>query len=238
MLKKLCWVFFLGLTATTSFAQDDEPPVKKVNHYFGLQANQLIRQIFNFSNTNNAVSNPYFFTYQINNTNTGSGLNVGLGYNYSQIDDGDQFVDRTTTANQLFFRAGFDKKSSLTKRWVLGWGIDMILENQKNSTETEEKTQTKNTFESVSKVTTWGLGPRLSLAYQINDRILVGTEANYYFKSSKESRDETSTFVSVEFDPVTGQQREIRRTTKNSADEKFKNFQFNAPAVIFLILKF
>lgn len=238
MTRKTCLAFLLALILTQAQAQDEVETVKKSTHYIGLQANQLIRQIFNFSNTNSLVNNPYFITWQVNSLKTGAGLNTGFGYTFSQSDDGDDFVDRTTSTKNLFFRFGFDKKSNLTQKWIVGWGLDIVIDNLKNSTKTEEKTQTKSKFESTNKTGGTGFGPRLNLIYRLNDKILVGTEANYYYKSTKQDRNEASTFTTIEFDPFTGQQREVRHTEKSETSQKFKNFQFNAPAVIFLILKF
>ncbi len=239
MLKKICWILVAAMFGQLNvFAQDETQPVKTANHYIGIQANQLIRQIFNFSGSSGAINNPYFLTYQVNSIRTGAGLNVGFGYTFSEIDNGDDFVDRTTTNNDFFFRVGFDKKSKLTPRWIVAWGLDFVVDAEKNSTKTEEKTQSKSKFESTSKINGRGFGPHFNLSYRINDKILIGTEANYYFKASTEDRDETSSFVSIEFDPFTGQQREVRHNNNNSTSQKFKNFQFNAPAVIFVILQF
>jgi hypothetical protein len=71
----------------------------------------------------------------------------------------------------------------------------------------------------------------------LTDKIVIGTEANYYFKSIKVEQTQANIFFETVFDPITGQSRQVRRSEENSTEEKNKRFQFNPPAVIFLILK-
>jgi hypothetical protein len=231
----------LALTVITFSAlaqEDQEIPARKSSHYIGLQANQLIRQVFNFSGSNPAINNPYLLTYAVNSIEGGAGFTAGFGYTYLQATDGDQFIGRTTTTNDIFFRVGFEKKSMLAKKVVLSLGVDLVLDRQKIETETKEKTQSQVNFSSSTKTNGTGLGPRLTLNYQITEKLLVGTEANYYFKSLNIEQTQENIFFETQFDPVTGQSRQVRRTEETTESEKQKRFQLNSPAVIFLIMKF
>ncbi len=227
-----------SLLSLNAVAQEETAPVKKSSHYIGLQANQLIRQVFNFSNTNSIVNNPYLLTYAVNSIDNGGGLTMGFGYTFNESTDGDQFVQRVTTINDLFFRIGFEKKSLLARKVILSVGGDVVLAREKTETKTEEKTQSQITFESGRTGKSTGFGPRLTINYQIHEKILVGTEANYYFVWRNTDDTRTDVFFETIFDPVTGQQRTVRRTNETKETTKDKRFQFNPPAVIFLILKF
>src|SRR5690349_18426112 len=115
----LCALFtFLVITG---FAQEEtaQPP-RKVAHYIGIQANQLIKQLFNFSSSNAVVNNPYLMTYQVNSTETRVGLNVGLGVNIDQqVNDDVGTLQRETKISEVFFRIGIEKKTYLAKKWIL-----------------------------------------------------------------------------------------------------------------------
>jgi hypothetical protein len=218
-MHKRIW-FILGFCQILSFcllAQDQTTTEKKSNHYVGLQVNQLIRQVFNFGGGNTVASNPYFLIYQVNSIQGGFGLNIGFGYTYTQTDDGDQFVDRTTTVNDLFLRAGLEKKIEIAPKTILSIGGDVVTDFQKTSTKTDENSQGQLGFETGTKSNGLGIGPRITLNYALTDKILIGTEANWYFKH----------FTIKEYQ---GDFFEI--------EKKQKRFQFSAPAVIFLILKF
>lgn len=219
-------------------AQEETPVVRKSSHYVGLQANQLIRQVFNFSGTGPAINNPYLLTYAVNSIEGGAGFTAGFGYTFLEASDGDQFIDRTTTTNDVFFRFGFENKSQLARKVIFSLGIDIVLDRQKQETETKEKTQSQINFESSTRTVGTGLGPRLTINYQITDKIIVGTEANYYYKSFKIEQTQKNVFFETQFDPITGQPRQVRRSVDNTETEKQKRFQFNSPAVIFLIMKF
>jgi hypothetical protein len=238
MLRKIWLLALSQLICLSGMAQDETPVVRKSDHYVGLQANQLIRQIFNFSSSSPAVNNPYLLTYAVNSVNGGAGFTAGFGYNFLETNDGDQFIDRTTTINDVFFRIGFEKKSMLAKKVILSVGADIVLDRQKFSTETKEKTQSQTNFESSTRTTGSGFGPRLTINYQITDKIIIGTEANYYYKSFKIEETQKNVFFETQFDPITGQPRQVRRTEEDTETEKQKRFQFNSPAVIFLIMKF
>lgn len=233
------WAFlaFTQLVSLGVWAQDETVPEKKSSHYVGLQMNQLVRQIFNFSGSNSSVNNPYLLTWAVNSNNGGFGFAAGFGYTFNEINDGDQFVDRKTTNNDLFFRIGMERKSMLAKRVMLNFGGDVVLDRQKAATETKDKSQSQINFENATRSTGSGFGPRLGINYVLTDKIIIGTEATYYFKSIKVKQTQTNVFFENVFDPITGQVRQVRRTDETETEEKNKRFQFNSPAVIFLIMK-
>jgi hypothetical protein len=217
-IKLLLTPLFL-LIACFGFAQDSLQ--RKANHYIGLQANQLFRQILNLSNSNAAISNPYLLVYSVNSSSHGHGLNLSVGYVYNQVNDGDAFGKRETTIDNLNFRAGYEKKSNLGRKWVVSWGFDLIFDKLSNNTKnTNTQGGPSFTFETTTKTEAWGVGPRFTLNYQVTDKILLGTESTYYFKTGSNSS---------KFEPSTEPQPD---------EEEFKQFQLTAPVAIYLIIKF
>jgi hypothetical protein len=195
-----------------SYCQSDS--LKKVNQYVGIQANQLFRQLFNFGGTSTPINNPYLLTYSLNSANTGWGFAVGLGYTHSQFEEGDLFNPVETTINDFFFRIGVDRKTLIGKRWLLGFGFDLIRESLKNETKSNSFF---GDFKSETKSSVFGFGPRMGLNFLITPRILVGTEATYYFKRTKETQ---------------------KVTDLNTQTERFRDFSLLVPAVLYLNVKF
>jgi hypothetical protein len=216
----LCALF--AFLAIAGFAQEETaPPTRKAAHYIGIQANQLIKQLFNFSGSNAAVNNPYLMTYQVNSTETRVGLNIGLGLNIDQFNDDVGTFQRESKISDMFFRIGIEKKTYLAKKWLLSAGFDVVVDNQSNHTKTFDPLNPNNSqTETDNKTSGFGLGPRCGLYFHINDKILLGTEASYYLKSLKTTSEFKSPFASPE---------------TNSSD--IKKFQLVLPAVIFLVLK-
>jgi hypothetical protein len=241
MIYKTCAIVMMACLSLTCKAQDDtEITEKKVNHYIGIQINQLVRQIFNFSNNNAAINNPYLINYSLVFGPKQIGFNIGSGYTFDEIKTGDATNELTTKVNNTFFRIGFEKKSSIGKNWLFSVGADVLLDKQK------DESTSKITFGGNGKIVTTssstvkgtGFGPRITLSYQISNRILIGTEATYYFKSLKDVGEVVIATTSREFDPVTGQERNVTRTERTENDDELKKLQFNVPAVLWLHVKF
>jgi hypothetical protein len=237
-INKITAIIFLACLSLHCNGQSDST-AKKTTQYLGLQANQLLRQIFNFGGNSIPVNNPYLINYSIVNSASNSGVNAGLGYNIDQSKGGDPTNSRENKSNSLFFRVGYEKKLSFGKRWLMGLGADVLIENSKSETTSNTNLGGgKSEIKTTSKQSGFGLGPRCTLSYYITPRILVGTETTYYFKALKNNADVKSTTTNREVDPNTGALRDVTRTETTKTDDKFKNLNLNLPAVLWLILKF
>ncbi|MEQ8473702.1 MAG: hypothetical protein RIC35_21070 [Marinoscillum sp.] len=175
-------VFVLGIAILSVFSVHAQTDSLKATHYFGIQANQLVRQLLNFGGSSPTVQNPYLVSYSFNKEN-GWGMGVGLGSRLNHFEDGDEFANQETKINEFFLRIGVDNKTDLGKNWLLGWGIDVVFEATKNETTSKndfngssQETYTRN------KVTGFGFGPRLNLFYSFGEHLGLGTEASYYYK--------------------------------------------------------
>lgn len=214
-----------AILALPGFAQDDTDqnedtaPQRSSSHYVGIQANQLIKQLLNLGGSTSSLNNPYLITYSVNSNTTGVGLNLSLGYVLDETSGGDFQTQVRTEIHDFFFRIGPEKKSKLGKRWVLSAGGDIVIENKTNRTETKFGGSDTPSVEE-DKVNGFGTGFRVGLNFHITDRILLGTEANYYFKFLSATNSLTQPFGT----PV-----------KTSEDSK--KFQLNVPAVLFLVVK-
>ena len=196
-------------------AQDAVTVQRRSNHYVGVQANQLTRQIFNFGGSTSSVNNPYLITYAVNSVSSGWGLNFGLGYTHEEVRIGDPFNPLETTINDFFVRLGVERKVAIAEKWITSYGLDILRESEKNITESGNS-QPGN-FKTETRNRAAGMGFRFTLNYNITEKILLGTEATYYYKWIKESR---------------------KATDFPEETEKSKEFTFAVPIALFLILKF
>jgi hypothetical protein len=186
----------------------------KMNHYWGLQANQLLQQLFNFSGNNEPSGNPYVLTYTFNTASTGSGMSFGLGYQSGTIEDVNQGQTRTTKTSDINFRMGYEKKTTFGKRWVLGRGVDFLLSHSLDKTDVDT-----GGLNSEFKTNGWGFGPRMSVSFAISEQVLIGTELSWYYQQWKTEGQFSSVPNSV-------------------ADESEKSFRLQMPTAVFLTLKF
>lgn len=195
----------------------EEPSPKKVSHYIGIQANQLIRQLISFGGNSSPVNNPYTLIYSVNSNTNGFGFTTGLGYLAQDSKTTDQFNSVTTRTNEFAWRLGLDKKSYLSKNWLIGFGADILIESSKSETTSKAGGGSSTSVTTDSKRS--GFGPRVTLSYQFHKRLLLGTEGAYYFKWIKQKQ--TSTGTGQPNDPSTD----------------LKSFGFTIPAVLFLTFK-
>jgi hypothetical protein len=195
-----------------------QPTERKVNQYIGLQANQLIKSLLNFGGSSTAITNPYLLVYSVNSRATGVGFATGIGASSIQTKSTDNFVNVTSKTNDFAWRFGLDVKKYLSRRWLAGYGMDVLVEANKSEVISNTGGTTNPTVTTTTK--RYGFGPRVSLNYQFNEKLMIGTEASYYLKWI----DQSTKFTNSGTQP------------NNSAS--LRSFQFTLPAVIFVMLKF
>ena len=237
-MKKFIFTFGLLCLSTFCFSQVDSIKTRKYTRYLGVQANQLIRQILNFTNSSSSIDNPYLIIYAANSNKTGVGFTAGLGFQVNQTTDGDPSNKRETKINNLSARVGVEKKSVLGKKWLVSWGLDVTRDDFKNETTITQVFDPNNpSSRSVSNTTnttsSWGFGPRFTLNFLITNRIVLGTETNYYYRSGSIStaNNTTNSFSN-------GQGGFTTQTTKADSSSDFTKFQFSVPTVIYVMIKF
>ena len=195
-------------------AAQEEVTHKTSNHYVGVQANQLLRQLFNFGGSAGSINNPYLITYAVNSVMSGWGFNSGLGYTHLEVSNEDPFNPIQTTIDDFFVRLGIERKVPIGMKWTASYGLDILRESEKNIT--ESRNPQSGSFNTDTRSKSTGVGLRSTLNFNISEKILLGTEATYYYKSTKETR---------------------KGANLLDETEKFKQFNFTAPIALFLIVK-
>ena len=229
----------LCLCSGLAIAQTPADTAKKYDYYAGVQANLLIKEILNLSNSNNQVNNPYLLVFSANSVKTGWGLNAGLGYNYNNISDVNTPADHVSTINELFFRAGPGRKVAFGKRFLAGYGFDLLVDYLQNKTTTvtvnDLISQVDSTVsESNNKTVSFGGGFQGTLSYQVTSKVLIGTEATYYFLYSKVKQN----VAVADYTRIVSSGQEFVDYSNFNTETHVTDFKFTVPVAIYLILKF
>lgn len=214
-------------------AQTDDAATQKektMDHYIGVQVNGLIRQVFNFNNTtSNTVTNPYLITYSMNSKKSGWGLRLGAGYNFNSFSTSDGITSVDNKINDLQVRLGVEKLYKLSSKWSAGVGLDLVFNNNDDHTSnTVSPGVGGGTTDMETQITSYGGGPAAWLRYNITDRILIGTEASFYYVTGDETRT-----ISVA-DPFGGGPLPSTPGSSNTINQG----TFNSPVAFFIHVKF
>lgn len=187
MQKPLALIAFLCV-GSICFAQksDSLRQDKTASHYFGVQTNLLLRQFLNFGGTSELTDNPYVLTWAVNSKKTGFGFTAGVGYVYKQQTTNDGFSSQLSTTNDLSLRFGLEGKRMITKRWMGSIGGDILITSKKDKTESNSNGGS-SPISTTTKVSGTGFGPRVTINFFINSRIILGTEASCYYMSKKQT---------------------------------------------------
>jgi hypothetical protein len=216
MIRTGCACITVLLLSLQAGAQPTSDPGERQTYsYIGLQANQLISQLFNSTPT---VSNPYLMTFSINDKLKGTGFTTGFGYTYNQTREGDAFSLVDVRTSDFSLRAGLEKKMFITKRWLWSIGGDFVVRNFKEVT--QGANPNTNFISEETKTFEAGFGPRCTINFVIADRIIVGTEASYYLKFGGEKHHGSASGM------------------PSQPNRNYHTFVPALPSVIYLIMRF
>jgi hypothetical protein len=202
---------------------------KKTMHIIGVQANALLKQIFNFGNTNNPVNNPYLLTYSFIHRKSKLGVDAGVGYTLNSTFENDGNTKKENYINDLYFRLGILQILPLNRRFTATFNMHLLVEllNSKTLTESDFGSQ-RTVINSTTSSLRYGLGPCMGLRYKISNRVFAGTEASYYFKiGTNKSRISTT-------NNFNGQPQQTILTEGNN---DLKQFMLNVPTAIYLAIR-
>jgi len=237
-MKKYVLFIILAGCSLHCLAQADATTGKSEKGYdqtVGVQLNDLIRQVLNFNNsTSTTPVNPYLFTYSINSRKTGWGLRLGVGYNYNSTSSDDGITATSTRINDLELRLGIEKSFKLSDKWSAGVGVDGIFNSNNDNTSTTVKTFDTTTTATKTVISSYGGGPMAWLRYHLTDKILIGTEASFYYVTGTQNTtvDVTTTTSSG------GGGGSVTTTTETTSKPTISQGTFTSPIVFFIMVKF
>lgn len=240
MYKFFLATVLLAVLGQNCIAQNDTLQRKKFSHYAGIQANELLRQLFDFNNNNTAINNPFLAVYSVTWNKINAGLSFGIGYSYKKSLDKDAPVGRESKINDLSYRVGFEKKFILGRRFEGGVSLDMIMGYKTDKTISLSVTNLGSQIDSSestvsSKATSLGYGPHVFLGFHITDKILLGTEATMYYTAKKEKQNVL--VVNTVTNIFNNNSQEVNTSNFNAGTET-DEFVFTVPVALFLLVKF
>lgn len=228
----------LFCSAQLLFAQTDSSshgtPRPRYDQFVGVQFNQLVQQVLNFSNSNNtsANNNPYLFIYSINSVRTGWGIRLGLGITTNTNSTNDGITATHNDITDMHFRLGIEKAFTLSAKWSAGVGLDGIYNgNNDNTTSTISSTDTTTTL-TKNKIYSYGGGAMGWLRYHVTKKILIGTESSYYYITGKDKQTIaiTARNTNLATMPIV--------TNTSATSNKTTEGTFSVPVTLYLIVKF
>lgn len=233
-------VLFFVLCFHCVFSQPEDQE-KRVNQYFSIQANQLLRQLVNFGGSNQAISNPYLLNYSLNSSKSLFGFNAGIGYFISDSKDNGEDIDRETKARDFNFRVGLDQKKNLSERWMLALGVDILFAKRiiesDNSSPNSFDEDLQDEFHTESETRGVGFGPRLNFSFAITPKVMLSTETSYYLAFSKTTGKSTSSSHQPDFQ--NGSQQMIKvEIDEEDPTRKTTDFSLELPVVVNLVFRF
>lgn len=211
------------------------PKEKFLDHRIGVQANELIRQVFNFNNsTNNTLNNPYLLTYSITHAKTGLGLRLGVGAEFNSFKADDGITKSENDINKVNARAGIEKVFKLSGKWSAGAGADVVYYNNTSYTKTSVRTIDSSKTDLATSESTLGYGAMAWLRYHITPRIHIGTETSFYYRKG----DVSQTLTISRRDFTGGSTTPKIVTTTDKLDNTVKEGIFRVPMVFYLVVMF
>jgi hypothetical protein len=239
-MRHLAIGIFLFFIVNSGFCQQDS--VKFVNHYIGVQVNELLRQLINLNENDEIIDNPYLFTYSVFTTQGGWGLQGGFGFNYHQIKDNISVTAQESKISDFFYRAGIAKQFHLGRRWTATTGLDYTGSYLLDKTFASQVTFNFNhtTKDSTTTITTTtsesnGGGAQFRIAYAISRHIEISTESTLYFTMT---RNKSNVTLSEVFTNSVDPDQDSNIISASNSDTKESEFIMTLPVAIFLIIKF
>lgn len=231
-MKKILLCLSLTGMVHASFAQQTaQPKEKKFEHHVGVQINELVRQIFNFSNSNtNTNNNPYLLVYSINSVKSGWGARIGIGYTYRSFADDDGVTKKQTDINDAQIRLGVEKAFRLSGKWMTGVGVDGLYNINDDVTNSTVRSFDTTTTITDTRIDSYGGGVMAWLRYSISKNVVIGTETSFYYTTGKQKQEISVTQRNF------GQQQWT--TTVSKIDNNTSEASFRLPVAIYVLIKF
>ena len=230
-----CILLFYGNSAVNAQSKKSSTDTAqhKLQHQLGFQANALIRELIpvNPSETT-ALVNPFALIYSINSTKHGWGGRLGIGYSQEtrNTNDGVSAIKATTTGYSG--RLGFEKLIKLSERWTTGVGVDGVITNTQNKTNTIVQSFDSTRTNIVSNSQRFGGGVMGWLRFAATKNILIGTETSFYYLFGADKSTVTISrkdFSQPDFPTI---------TTTTKTDDQNSEAKLTLPVAVYLIIRF
>jgi hypothetical protein len=190
-------ILFVFLAITTVSNAQDSIPEKKITHELGFNTILLIKQIAS-NNPGSALPQlPYQVVYTLNFKDK-FGVRAGLGINQSKTETtifGNP-IPRVTTTMASAYRLGVNKNFLNFKHIIANAFVDLTMEQNKISTETETVSGSFSSREVISAdISSFGTEIGFGVKYSFNKHIALYTEVPLQFAFNKSNETDTQTIT-------------------------------------------
>lgn len=172
-MKSLYLLFFGIILSSSLIAQSDSKDKRSTE--IGLNITNTLAGFFNAGGSD-LPTDPYLLSFK--RSNKDGALRFGLNF---KVKNKREFLDngtRNIKENDVFFRAGYEWRKKVDKRFTLFYGLDLVGEF-----ENEQLSFQSFGFEDLSSfdnIYGFGGGPFLGIMFRLNDRIALSTEGSIY----------------------------------------------------------
>jgi len=243
------------------FAQDTTKKVVtkepcSVKNEVSINATYLLKQIIGLSYSTFQML-PYDLTYKLifkhyairvgagvtlNNSQTNS-TTTTTGQ-YSTIAGPDQIVPSYNNSANFYYRAGYEYRSALWKKFVVYAGLDFIGQYGKTSFQNCSLYNNLPDYYSFSKntgnttITTFGGGPVAGIQFYFTKSLSLFTEVPLYFNYTHNNQYSDQYYNHWMFDNNIGDYAFVSSETKSTNKSTMKTLQLTLPVTLYLALKF
>ena len=162
--------------------QTDNASVEvKNDKELSVNINTFVSQYLSLGNNDSVFSEPYLINYHSGKNNKYLRMGVGLQLAASSTLEKDQFgveefkrTDRSITFN---YRIGYERRKEISNRWSYHYGFDFVFAYRLFKSSSDRF----NDFESTDRFISAGMGPVFGVRFNVNDRIMLWTEASMYY---------------------------------------------------------
>ena len=215
-------VFFL--LASSLVAQEEETIKKKeLGHEIGVNATFLIKQFFDFGNSqSNFTLSPYALTYKLVSNGGKHAFRTGFGGSYERVVEDLENVGAVRTLNDLVlnYRVGYEYRIPFGKGFISTFGFDFLGFNTNSKVVAISAIGTTTTTSDINGL---GLGPMMGIEYCFKGKVSLATELNMAYTHSN---NKSSTII------------EGTVTSSESTSRQSDSFRLDLPASLFIVIKF
>lgn len=172
------------LLSTNVFSQDVVAPTNEIvknDKELSLNVNTFIRQYLGLGGEQIFVSEPFLINYHSGHNNKYLRMGAGLVFSISTVTENDNFgnndVERSNRFINFDYRIGYERRKSINKRWSYHYGFDFVFEYNVLKSESDQFSN----FVSTDRQIGAGFGPIFGVRFNINNRMMLWTEASMYY---------------------------------------------------------
>jgi hypothetical protein len=168
------WIFFafVILNANLILAQESEPFMERKSE-IGINCTKILGNVLSLTDKDPSVPYAIFYAYHAKKITLRLGLGAKMANSQSQDLTIPTFpVIKTINDRNLNARFTLERRSTITERFAVGYGLDVLLD------EISSVTESGDFFFRNENTLNFGGGPAFRVIFKVNKRIYLTTETS------------------------------------------------------------